>query len=123
MSDEQMKPEYDFSRGRRGLVLPLPPGKERITIRLDSDILDWFRSQASAQGGGNYQTMINQVLRAFIESHQVESFIFAFSNLGGCVILYDRVTPDGRIPHSSGCDRLRGTRNEHRRVFAGSVDQ
>jgi uncharacterized protein (DUF4415 family) len=73
MSDEQLKPEYDFSTGRRGPVLPLPHGKERITIRLDADILDWFRSQASAQGGGNYQTMINQVLRAFIESHQVES--------------------------------------------------
>ena len=67
-----MKPEYDFSKGRRGAVLPLPPGKERITIRLDADILDWFRLQASAQGGGNYQTMINQVLRAFIESHQIE---------------------------------------------------
>ena len=72
MNDDEMKPEYDFSKGRRGAVLPLPPGKERITIRLDSDILDWFRAQASDQGGGNYQTMINQVLRAFIESHRVE---------------------------------------------------
>ncbi len=72
MSEEEMKPEYDFSKGRRAAVLPLPPGKERITIRLDSDILEWFRSQASAEGGGNYQTMINQVLRAFIESHRVE---------------------------------------------------
>jgi uncharacterized protein (DUF4415 family) len=72
MTDLEMKPEYDFSKGRRGAVLPLPPGKERITIRLDSDILDWFRAQASAQGGGNYQTMINQALRTFIESHQVE---------------------------------------------------
>jgi uncharacterized protein (DUF4415 family) len=72
MNDKDMKPEYDFSQGQRGPVLPMPPGKERITIRLDADILDWFRAQASAQGGGNYQTMINQALRAFIESHRVE---------------------------------------------------
>jgi len=72
MNDHEMKAEYDFSKGRRGPVLPLPPGKERITIRLDADILDWFREQVLAQGGGNYQTMINQVLRQYIESHQVE---------------------------------------------------
>jgi uncharacterized protein (DUF4415 family) len=65
-----MKPEYDFSKGKRGAVLPMPPGKERITIRLDKDVLDWFRQQATAQGGGNYQTAINQVLREYIYSHQ-----------------------------------------------------
>jgi uncharacterized protein (DUF4415 family) len=64
-----MKPEYDFSKGQRGPVLPLPPGKERITIRLDKDVLDWFRQQATTQGGGNYQTMINQVLREYIYAH------------------------------------------------------
>ena len=48
----------------------MPPGKERITIRLDKDVLDWFRAQVTAQGGGNYQTMINQVLRDYIYSHQ-----------------------------------------------------
>jgi uncharacterized protein (DUF4415 family) len=65
-----MKAEYDFSKAKRGAVIPLPPGKERITIRLDADILDWFRQQANAQGGGNYQTMINQVLREYILGHQ-----------------------------------------------------
>jgi uncharacterized protein (DUF4415 family) len=70
MNDDELKPEYDFSEGKRGAVLPLPPGKERITIRLDKDVLDWFRQQATAQGGGNYQTMINQVLRDYIYSHQ-----------------------------------------------------
>lgn len=70
MNDEDMKPEYDFSKGKRGAVLPLPPGKERITIRLDKDVLDWFRKQATTEGGGNYQTMINQVLREFIYSDQ-----------------------------------------------------
>ncbi len=34
---------YDFSKGKRGAALPAPPGKERITIRLDADILDFFR--------------------------------------------------------------------------------
>ena len=62
--------EYDFSKGKRGAVIPLPPGKERITIRLDADILEWFRQQANAQGGGNYQTMINQVLREYMVDRQ-----------------------------------------------------
>jgi len=65
-----MKEEYDFSQGKRGTVIPLPPGKERITIRLDADILDWFRQQATAQGGGNYQTMINQALREYMLNRQ-----------------------------------------------------
>ncbi len=65
-----MKAEYDFSKGKRGAVLPMPPGKERITIRLDGDILEWFRQQADAQGGGNYQTMINQALREYIFGQQ-----------------------------------------------------
>lgn len=65
-----MKDEYDFSKGKRGPFIPLPPGKERITIRLDSDILDWFREQAENQGGGSYQTMINQTLRQYMLGHQ-----------------------------------------------------
>jgi len=63
-----MKPEYDFSKGRRGAVLTPPPGKTRITIRLDEDTLDWFKEQADATGGANYQTLINQALREFIAS-------------------------------------------------------
>jgi uncharacterized protein (DUF4415 family) len=58
---------YDFSKGKRGPVLPVPPGKERITIRLDCDILDYFRGQVESAGGGNYQTVINGVLRDYIE--------------------------------------------------------
>ena len=66
MQDE-MHDEYDFSRAKRGAITPVPPGKTRITIRLDDDILDWFRRQADAAGGGNYQTLINNTLRAHIE--------------------------------------------------------
>jgi uncharacterized protein (DUF4415 family) len=62
-----MKDHYDFSKGKRGPVLPLPPGKERITIRLDTDVLDYFRDQVEQAGGGNYQTAINTVLRDYLE--------------------------------------------------------
>lgn len=62
-----MRKEYDFSRGRRGAVAPIPPGKTRITIRIDDDILAWFRDQVDAAGGGNYQTLINDTLRRAME--------------------------------------------------------
>lgn len=61
-----MKNEYDFSKGNRGPVLPVEPGKERITIRLDRDILEYFRDQVERACGGNYQTLINNALRAFV---------------------------------------------------------
>ncbi len=66
-----MKREYDFSKGKRGPVIPTP-GKTRITIRIDDDILDWFRAQVNNAGGGNYQTMMNAVLRRFIETQDGE---------------------------------------------------
>lgn len=61
-----MRKEYDFSKGRRGPILPLAKGKTRITIRLDDDVLDWFRQQVSRAGGGNYQSLINTALREHI---------------------------------------------------------
>ena len=65
-----MKKEYDFSKGRRGAILKAPPGKTRVTIRLDDDILDWFRQQVDNAGGGNYQTLINGALRSFMREKQ-----------------------------------------------------
>jgi uncharacterized protein (DUF4415 family) len=62
-----MKKEYDFSQAKRGPVVRVPPGKTRITIRLDEDILDWFRAQVNAAGGGNYQTLINDALREHVQ--------------------------------------------------------
>jgi uncharacterized protein (DUF4415 family) len=62
-----MKEEYDFSTARRGAIDPLPPGKTRITIRIDDDLLDWFRQQVNAMGGGNYQTLINHALREYVQ--------------------------------------------------------
>ena len=64
-----MRKEYDFSQGKRGPVVPVQSGKTRITIRIDTDLLNWFREQVNARGGGNYQTMMNEALRAFIR-HQ-----------------------------------------------------
>ena len=63
-----MRKEYDFSQGRRGAVIAAAKGKSRITIRLDDDILEWFRQQVDNAGGGSYQTMINGALRAYMES-------------------------------------------------------
>ena len=65
-----MKKEYDFSSGRRGPVLKAPPGKTRVTIRLDDDVLEWFRQQVDDAGGGNYQTLINGALRILIDQKQ-----------------------------------------------------
>lgn len=62
-----MKKEYDFSKADRGPVVPVPKGKTRITIRLDEDVVSWFKKQVHAAGGGNYQTLINGALREFIE--------------------------------------------------------
>jgi uncharacterized protein (DUF4415 family) len=61
-----MKREYDFSKARRGPVMPVPRGKTRVTIRLDDDILAWFRAQVEEAGGGNYQSLINDALRQHI---------------------------------------------------------
>jgi len=66
----KMKKEYNFKKGKRGAVLPVPKGKTRITIRIDDDILDWFRGEVEAAGGGNYQTLINQALREYLKQQQ-----------------------------------------------------
>ena len=65
-----MKKEYDFSKGRRGAVVTPASGKTRITIRLDDDVLAWFRGVVNEAGGGNYQTLINDALREYISQRQ-----------------------------------------------------
>ena len=61
-----MKREYDFSEAKRGPVIPVPKGKTRITIRLDEDVITWFRTRVEKAGGGNYQSLINDALRQHI---------------------------------------------------------
>jgi uncharacterized protein (DUF4415 family) len=46
-------------------VLGLPPRKEHINIRIDADVLSWFK-----QTGRGWQTRMNNVLRAFVESRR-----------------------------------------------------
>jgi uncharacterized protein (DUF4415 family) len=65
-----MKKEYDFSKGKRGAVIPAPKGKTRIIIRIDDDVLDWFRGTVDEAGGGNYQTLINNALCEYITNQQ-----------------------------------------------------
>jgi uncharacterized protein (DUF4415 family) len=62
-----MEAEYDFSQGKRGAIDPIGAGKTRITIRIDDDVLAWFRDQVHQAGGGNYQTLINEALRSHIQ--------------------------------------------------------
>jgi uncharacterized protein (DUF4415 family) len=62
-----MKKEYDFRRGKRGAIIETPSGKTRITIRIDEDILQWFRDRVHEAGGGNYQTLINSALREHVD--------------------------------------------------------
>ena len=68
-----MKKEYDFSKGRRGVSRELPPPEDlskrtkvRITIMLDSDVLEHFKAAATKPGADPYQTQINRALRAYV---------------------------------------------------------
>ena len=63
-----MKRSEAFSHAKRGAIVAIPKGKTRITIRIDDDLLDWFRGQVNAAGGGNYQTMMNTALREYVEN-------------------------------------------------------
>lgn len=67
-----MRKQYDFSKGKRGRILPAPPepkGKVRITIRLDEDLVDYFLKHADSSGGAvGYQTLINEALRRHVEN-------------------------------------------------------
>lgn len=60
-----MRKDYDFSGGKRGAVVA-SPGKTRITIMLDNDVLEYFRKRADSLGTG-YQTMINTALKGAVD--------------------------------------------------------
>ena len=59
-----MRKEYDFSKAIQGAFVP-QKGKTRITIYLDNDILEEFRSRSDSEGRG-YQTMMNEALREYL---------------------------------------------------------
>jgi uncharacterized protein (DUF4415 family) len=75
--DVEMAEEYDFSQAKRGPVILPSPGKTRITIRLDNDLLQWFHDRINEQGGGSYQALINRALRTYVthESGMTEAQI------------------------------------------------
>ena len=63
-----MKKEYNFKNAKRGRVVQ-QKGKTRITIYLDSDVIEEFRVRAD-QAGYGYQTMINEALRQYLEKSE-----------------------------------------------------
>ena len=62
--------EYNFSNAKQGAVVQSPNGKQRITIRIDNSILDWFRNEVHQSGGGSYQTLINNALKEYIQEKE-----------------------------------------------------
>jgi uncharacterized protein (DUF4415 family) len=63
--------EIDFSSAKRGSVIPVEPGKTKISIRIDNAVIDYFRTQVELAGGGNYQTLMNDALLGFIQQRSV----------------------------------------------------
>jgi uncharacterized protein (DUF4415 family) len=63
--------DIDFSASKRGAVVPLEPGKTKLSIRLDNTVVEYFREQVEKAGTGNYQTLINDALVAFIQQRSV----------------------------------------------------
>ena len=61
---DEIHEQLDWSKAIKGLP-PFPPAKKHINIRIDADVLDWFKAT-----GKGYQTRINHVLRAYVESRK-----------------------------------------------------
>ena len=61
----------DFSAAKRGAVVPLEAGKTKLSIRLDNTIIEYFRGLVEKAGTGNYQTLINDALSAYIQQRSV----------------------------------------------------
>ena len=63
-SDPDAAPELDASWFRKAKIV-LPEPKQAVSIRLDRDVMAWFKKQ-----GGGYQTRINAVLRAYVQAQR-----------------------------------------------------
>lgn len=64
--DTREMPEVrDWSKARRGLLYR--PVKRQVTLRIDADVIEWFRGHVP--GGEGYQTAINRALREYVEQH------------------------------------------------------
>ncbi len=65
-----MKDRYDFSKGKRGAIAPAPQGHTRITIPIDNKVLDWFRDEVHASGGGDYQKLMGHALHEYVQDRK-----------------------------------------------------
>ena len=63
--------DHEISRERNGAVLEPSSGQTSVTIRLDEDIVRWYRTRAHQNGTGNYQTLINLALREYMAKPSV----------------------------------------------------
>ena len=63
--------DIDFSKATRGAVIPIEPGKTKISIRVDNAVIEYFRGQVERAGTGNYQTLMNDALLAFMQQRSV----------------------------------------------------
>ena len=63
--------DIDFSSAKRGPVIPIEAGKTKISIRIDNAVIDYFRGQVEQANSGNYQTLMNDALVAFIQQKSV----------------------------------------------------
>lgn len=57
-----MKREFDFSKARRGPLVPRDPKKTRVTIWLDTRLVDYLQSVVDRAGGGSWEDFINELL-------------------------------------------------------------
>ncbi len=67
IEDIEMQAEYDFSNAVRGAIVPPAPNMTQVTLRLDTDVLEWFRTQVEHAEGGSYQDLINIALREYVQ--------------------------------------------------------
>lgn len=63
--------DIDFTGATRGAVIPAEAGKTKLSIRIDNAVLAYFRAQVEQAGAGNYQTLMNDALVAFIQQRSV----------------------------------------------------
>lgn len=59
--DEEDEGQFDWGE----VFIGLPPPKQQLTVRLDSDVIDWFKA-----GGAGYQTRMNAVLRGYVNARK-----------------------------------------------------
>lgn len=69
MTEEDLEASIDFAEEGEfdwsAVAVDIPGPKQQLTIRLDQDVIDWFKAQ-----GAGYQTRINAVLRGYVEAQQ-----------------------------------------------------